>query len=69
VISNTFYVYCNLTHIETSMAKWGHSGLFKSPLLPLPTLGKKGKGGVTPHPAKGRQPLGTLLGSTFKWPC
>src|SRR5260221_5142769 len=30
---------------------------------------KRGKGGNTPHPAKGRQPLGTLLCSTFKLPC
>ncbi len=49
------------------------AGLFKSRLLPLPTPGKGEKvvpgslpGFLAPHPAKGRQPLGSLLCSAFK---
>jgi hypothetical protein len=37
------------------------AGLFESSFLPLPTLGKEGKCGDTPHPVKGQQPLETLL--------
>jgi hypothetical protein len=36
-------------------------GLAKSPFLPLPTPGKKGFCGGTPHPVKGRPPLETSL--------
>jgi len=43
-------------------------GLFKSSSFPLPTHGRKGKCGDTPHPVKGLQPLGTLLHSTFEKP-
>src|SRR5260221_8851925 len=55
--------------LQTAWRTQQGSGRFKSPLLPYPTPGKKGKGGDTPHPAKGRPPLGSLLCSTFKWPC
>ena len=43
------------------------TGGFKSPLLPHPTPGKGGKGGDTPHPAKGLQPLGSLLCLLNPW--
>jgi hypothetical protein len=42
------------------------SRTFRSSYLPLPTLGKEGKCGDTPHPVKGLPPLETLLRSTFK---
>jgi hypothetical protein len=43
-------------------------GFFESCHLPLPSQEKEGKCGDTPHPAKGRLPLGTLLRSTFEKP-
>jgi hypothetical protein len=42
------------------------SRTFRSSYLPLPTLGKEGKCGDTPHPVKGLPPLETLLHSTFE---
>jgi len=36
--------------------------------FPLPTQGKEGKCGDTPHPVKGLLPLETLLHSTFEKP-
>ncbi|HEY6287477.1 MAG TPA: indolepyruvate ferredoxin oxidoreductase subunit alpha [Ktedonobacteraceae bacterium] len=43
-------------------------GFSKTPIFPTPPKEKEGVCGDTPHPAKGRPPLGTLLYSTFEKP-
>ena len=65
-LSRTYILYYTLyTRLPASFMRTV-SRTFRSSYLPLPTLGKEGKCGDTPHPVKGLPPLETLLRSTFE---
>ena len=65
-LSRTYILYYTLYTRFLAPFMRTVSRTFRSSYLPLPTLGKEGKCGDTPHPVKGLPPLETLLHSTFE---